>query len=171
MIEISSAFFDIESCTFELDSNATFGHAIKITRAGSYTFNSLTFNGFGADGTNKASIYNDSGSSVSISVIDGAQPTVRNGTGSTTTVLIQKTLTLTGLKPNTEVRIFDAGTTTELAGVENSGTSFSANISTNSVDIVIHALGYEYQRILNVDTSNSLSLPIQQRVARNYRND
>lgn len=85
----------------------------------------------------------------------------------TTTV---STLTLTGLQTNSEVRVFDAGTTTELAGVENSGTSFSANISASSVDIVVHSIGYEYQKIEGADTSANLTLPIQQRVDRNYRN-
>jgi len=85
----------------------------------------------------------------------------------TTTV---STLTLTGLQSNSEVRVFGAGTTTELAGVENSGTTFTANISASSVDIVVHSLGYEYQKIEGADTSSNLTLPIQQRVDRNYRN-
>jgi hypothetical protein len=80
------------------------------------------------------------------------------------------TLTLTGLQSNSEVRVFNAGTTTELAGVENSGTTFAANISASSVDIVVHSLGYEYQKIEGADTSSNLTLPIQQRVDRNYRN-
>lgn len=80
------------------------------------------------------------------------------------------TLTLTDLQPNSEVRVFNAGTTTELAGVENSGTTFTANISASSVDIVVHSLGYEYQKIEGADTSSNLTLPIQQRVDRNYRN-
>ena len=79
-------------------------------------------------------------------------------------------LTLTGLQSNSEVRVYNAGTTTELAGVENSGTSFTANISASSVDIVVHSLGYEYQKIEGADTSSNLTLPIQQRVDRNYRN-
>jgi hypothetical protein len=78
-------------------------------------------------------------------------------------------LTLTGLQSNSEVRVYD-GANTELAGVENSGTSFTANISAASVDIVIHSLGYEYQKIEGADTSANLTLPIQQRVDRNYRN-
>lgn len=85
----------------------------------------------------------------------------------TTTV---SALTLTGLQSNSEVRVFNAGTTTELAGVENSGTTFTANISASSVDIVVHSLGYEYQKIEGADTSSNLTLPIQQRVDRNYRN-
>ena len=83
----------------------------------------------------------------------GLAPTVKNGVGATTTVNVLTTLTLTGLQTNSEVRVFDAGTTTELAGVENSGTSFSANIAASSVDIVIHSLGYEYQKIEGADTS------------------
>ena len=85
----------------------------------------------------------------------------------TTTVT---TLSLTGLQANSEIRVFNAGTSTEIAGVENSGTSFSANIAASSVDIVVHSLGFEYQKIEGADTSSSLTLPIQQRIDRNYDN-
>ena len=85
----------------------------------------------------------------------------------TTTVTV---LNLTGLQANSEVRVFNAGTATEIAGVENSGTSFTANISANSVDIVIHSLGFEYQKISGADTTSNLTLPIQQRIDRNYSN-
>ena len=81
------------------------------------------------------------------------------------------TLNLTGLKINTEVRIFEAGTTTELGGVENSGTSFTINISESTVDLVLMSLGYIYQRIESVDTSANLTLPIQQIIDRNYSNE
>ena len=80
------------------------------------------------------------------------------------------TLTLTGLQTNTEVRVYGAGTTTELAGVENSSTTFTTTLEASSVDIVVHALGYEYQKIEGADTSADLTLPIQQRFDRNYRN-
>jgi len=79
-------------------------------------------------------------------------------------------LTLTGLQANSEVRVYDAGTTTELEGVENSGTTFTTTVSVGSVDIVVHSLGYEYLRISGADTSADLSLPVQQRFDRNYRN-
>ena len=79
-------------------------------------------------------------------------------------------LTLTGLKANTEVRIYEAGTTTEIDGVENSGTTFATTTSASSVDIVVHALGYEYQKLNAVDTSQNLTLPISQRADRNYSN-
>ena len=163
-----SATTDIEDSGFELASGTTTGHAIKITTPGSYTFNNLTFTSFGADGTNTAAIFNDSGGAVTINSFGGSLPTVRNGTGATTTVNESATLTLTGLQSNTEVRVFTAGTTTEVAGVENSGTSFSATINVPSVDIVIHSLGYEYQKIEGV-TSANLTLPIQQRLDETIR--
>ena len=79
-------------------------------------------------------------------------------------------LTLTGLQANSEIRIYQSGTTTEIDGVENSGTTFSTTTSESSVDIVVHALGYEYQRLNGVDTSQNLTLPISQRIDRIYRN-
>jgi hypothetical protein len=161
---------DIEASTFELSSGTTTGHAIKFATAGTYTFTGLNFNAFGADGTDTAAILNDSGGAVVVNVFGGNAPTVKNGTGSSTTVNVLTTLTLTGLQANSEIRVYDAGTTTELAGVENSGTTFTANIAANSVDIVIHSLGYIYQKISGADTTANLTLPIQQQVDRNYRN-
>jgi hypothetical protein len=79
-------------------------------------------------------------------------------------------LTLTGLQANSEIRIYQAGTTTEIDGVENSGTTFATTTSESSVDIVVHALGYEYRRLNGVDTSQNLTLPISQRIDRNYSN-
>ena len=91
----------------------------------------------------------------------------RTDANGTTTVTA---LTLTGLQANSEVRIYEAGTTTEIDGVENSGTTFATTTSASSVDIVVHALGYEYQRLNGVDTSQNLTLPISQRADRNYSN-
>ena len=92
--------------------------------------------------------------------------TVTDSSGTTT----RTELNLTGLQANTEIRVYDAGTTTELAGVENSGTSFTATLVQSSVDIVVLSLGYEYQKLKNVNTSQNLTLPIQQRVDRSYSN-
>lgn len=82
-------------------------------------------------------------------------------------------LTLTGLIANTEVRVYDAANNDiEIAGVEDSNTTFTTTYdysTTPYVDIVIHSLGYEYIRLANVAlTSTGLTIPIQQRVDRNY---
>lgn len=124
-------------------------------------------------GPNTLTLINSNSNAVEVSTpaekdLDGGT-TVLTG-GGTINIITPTTLTLTNLQPNSEVRVYDAGTTTELAGVENSGTTFSATLQASSVDIVIHALNYEYQKIEGVDTSANLTLPIQQRVDRNYSN-
>lgn len=82
-------------------------------------------------------------------------------------------LTLTGLIDNTEVRIYSANTTTLLGGVENSsgGTfSYSYDFSPATyVDIMIVSLGYEIIRLEDIElTAEGTSIPIQQRIDRNY---
>ena len=131
---------------------------VDFSNAGTYTL----------DGCSLSEVTNSSGGSVVLNLTNGS--VVTTNTGPNTTVNNVSTLTLTGLQPNSEVRVYDAGTTTELAGVENSSITFTANISASSVDIVIHSLGYEYQKIEGANTSSNLTLPIQQRVDRNYRN-
>ena len=92
--------------------------------------------------------------------------TLTDTTGTTTTT----SLTFTGLQSNTEVRVYAAGTTTEVAGVENSGTSVSFDISESSVDVVLHALGYLNQRIDGLATTTNVTLPISQVLDRQYNN-
>ena len=92
--------------------------------------------------------------------------------GGTVNIVNPALLTLTGLKNNTEVRVYEAGTTNEIAGEEIVTTGeFSASIQVSSVDIVVHALGWLNQRIEAVDTgSGDVTLPIQQRIDRQYEN-
>lgn len=91
--------------------------------------------------------------------------------GGSVTVVNPANLTLTGLQNPSEVRVYEAGTTTEVAGQENVTTGeFSATIQTSSVDIVIASVTFQNIRLLAVDTSNDISLPIQQRFDRNYEN-
>jgi hypothetical protein len=86
------------------------------------------------------------------------------------------TLTLTGLQNPSEVRIFDAGTTTEIAGQENiTGGTFSWQYDTDaysSVDIAILSLGYQNIRLtsFSLPTSGDSSVPIQQQLDRQYSN-
>jgi hypothetical protein len=95
-------------------------------------------------------------------------------------VVINNTVnvTLTGLigvgsEPDTEVRVYTTGTTTEIAGQENVTTgsfTFQANAS-DVVDIRIHNVEYEYTTLLGFTVpSSDVSIPIQQRFDRNYSN-
>lgn len=88
----------------------------------------------------------------------------------------QYTFTLTGLKPNSEVRIYtDTATPVEIGGTENSSTSFTYNFQYRGSDVdiyvVVHHVDYEYIRINNLTLSNSnQSVPISQRPDRNFLN-
>ena len=84
-------------------------------------------------------------------------------------------LVLTGLQPDTEVRIFDAGTTTLLAGAEDvdSGTfSWAYDYETySSVDISVLSLGYQNLRLTGLPiTFAGVTVPVQQQIDRQYEN-
>ena len=90
------------------------------------------------------------------------------------------TLTLTGLKDNTEVRLITSGTNNEVYGVENvtdgdvNNRTFTYTYGYGGltyVDVVIMSIGYEYMIIKNLPlTSTNASIPISQRADRNYQN-
>jgi len=111
---------------------------------------------------------NENGSNLDISKI--VEPYEAGGVSQKATVINPALLTLVGLEPNTEVRVYESGTTTELAGIENSGTSFSATVGVPAVDIVLMSLEFVYQKIENIDTSSSTTVPVQQFFDRNYEN-
>jgi len=163
-------------------NRGTGGHGIIITEIGTYELTSFSFNNFGADGTTTASIYNNSGGLVTLNILGGGDPpTIRNGTGSTTEVNQLVTVTLTNLREDTEIRVFDSATSNpqvELAGTENAtgGSfddrefSFSLNAGT-IVDIVVHSVVYESLRINNFTIpSTDSTFPVDQRFDRNYFN-
>jgi hypothetical protein len=153
------------------------GHAIELGSSvpSELTFSGLSFGGYGANGTTNAAVYNNSGKALTI-YVSGATPTVRNGTGASTTFVANPvTLTLTGVRDGSEVRIYKAGTRAdELYGIESKQTGVDPSFTYTSpepVDIIVHSLGYQYWRLENyaLGTTNA-SLPVSQIVDRNYRN-
>lgn len=91
--------------------------------------------------------------------------------GGTVSLVNPAELTITPLIAGSEIRIFEAGTTTEIDGVEASGTSFQATIAADSVDVVIHALGYLHIRERGIDmTGGNVLLPVEQTPDRQYGN-
>ena len=82
------------------------GHAIEITQPGPYTFAGNTFEGYGVDGTTDAAIYNNSGGAVTLNITGGGDtPTVRNGTGASTTVNNNVQITLEGVVVGSAIRV------------------------------------------------------------------
>ena len=147
------------------------GHAIEITATGAYTFTELEFNGYAAQGgtaTDRA-IYNNSGGAVTITVVDGATPSYRDGASASTTIVANIALTFSPLIAGSEVRILETGTNTEVDGVESSGTSFAATVpSGTAIDYIIHLPGYQNIRIENQTFTSSQTILVNQQVDRNF---
>lgn len=95
--------------------------------------------------------------------------------GTVTTQSAQVSLTFTGLVSGTEVRIYDAGTTTENGtGVESSTTTYTYSYSYTGdklVDITIFNIQYIPIRYTNFTLgSSNNTIPVQQQYDRNYLN-
>lgn len=104
--------------------------------------------------------------------INGSDSSIGSVTnGGTLNFINPAVITVGPLIANSEVRIYEAGTANEVAGIENSGTSFSSSIEVGSVDVVVHALDYEYVRITGIDMSQGdVNVPISQVFDRQYEN-
>lgn len=155
--------------------SGTSGHAIRITSPGTYTLTGNTFTGFGANGTNSAAIFNDSGGAVTLNIGGGGStPTVRNGTGASTTVVNSRTLTLTGLVSGSDIVINSSDTNTNLIDVDAHASTtyaytYSAAAAGSSIDIKIMLAGYmPYQVYDYILGSTDASLPIAQVIDRTY---
>lgn len=160
------------SCTFT--GSGTSGHAIRITTVGTYSISGNTFTGFGADASNFAAIFNDSGGLVTLNITGGGNtPTIRNGVGASTVVNNSKVLTLTGLQTLSDIVILTAGTTTTLLNLnENVGATYAysyAYVANTIVDIGIFKAGYVPFYVRNYLLANAdSSLPISQVIDRAY---
>jgi len=173
---------DGELDNMEFISSGT-GHAIEFgpNTPSTITLTGHNYSGYaGSDGsTGDETIYNNTGGSLTINVVGGGDtPTVRNGTGASTTVNNNVTVTLTGMKDNTEVRIFEAGTLVVVDGTENAtdgspdNRSFSfSDSATDVVDIRIFNVDFEPADILGFSIpATATSIPIQQKIDRSFSN-
>jgi hypothetical protein len=166
-------------------SNLTFssrgtGHAITIETPGTYDFTNFFYQGYATSNgsTGNEVFYNNSGGTITINVSGGNTPTVRNSAGSTTTIISTVSITLTGMKENTEARVYEAGTSNEIAGIEiaTTGTfdnrtfTFSATPD-QLVDIITFNLNWisDPFRNFSIPSVNS-NIPIAQRIDRVYNN-
>ena len=165
----------LDGCSF-LSSGT--GHAIELgsnTPTG-ITFNNISFSNYGASGTTDAAVYNNSGKSIDITIAGGDIPTIRNGAGSSTTIISGLvTITLSNLRSNTEVRVYqDSGGVngTEIDGIDNSSTSFSFSVASSSViNIIINNLNYLPADIWGFTVpSTDTTIPISQVIDRQYFN-
>lgn len=175
----------ISNCVFTVNPGSpTEGHAIRITEPGTYTFTGNQFIGYGLDDTNSAAILVDADGDVVINVTGAGAttPTTRLFGGSPNSVEVNNnvSITLTGMRDNTEVRVYLFGTTTEVAGIENATAgsvddrSFNFSVASGTA-LTIRVINISY--VLPPDNEFDLTptadipdLPISQIFDRNYEN-
>jgi hypothetical protein len=162
---------NVQGCEF-ISNGAATGHAIEITKTGTYQFDGNVFTNYSAiSGSTSAPIYNNSNGYVILNVVNASVPAYRNGTSASTTISASTQVTITKIKDDSEVRVYSAGTTTEIAGIETvvDGTTDNRTFSFagtpgNFVDIVVFHVDYEYYRINSYEIpGTTTSLPIEQR--------
>lgn len=172
-------FFSAAADALQISSEShgvTYCNFIGCSRGIDFTSGS-TFSATGLKFTNCTyDLKNSTGGAITINCTagTGSNPsTVENNNASIVSSAILK---LSGLVVGTEIRVYDHGTTTELAGTESSGSGgtfeWEYNPSTyNHVDISV--VSYSYLDIwynnMAID-ANGLTIPVQQQVDRQYLN-
>ena len=162
------ASHQISNCIFTDNVNATWYDTI-----GTYSDTGNTYTG------NTFDVENSSAGLVTINAGGGSNVSTNTNTGGgSVTINNNISITFSGLRDNTEIRIYTAGTTTELAGVENAtaGTiddrSFTASIAAaTSVDYRIHNVTYvTIENYAFTWPSSDQNLPVAQQFDRVFLN-
>jgi len=171
---------DIANSNFEFSD----GHGIEILTGGpssqSNVGNVFT-GGYGgtpgdnltpSSGSTDAMIYNNAAAARTFNRSGGGTlPSFRNGASATSDDVAAITLTFTPLELNSEVRVFDNATGTEIgSGVENSGTSHVASGigASQDIDYKIVNPGFLEINIINVAFPASQDVIVNQQIDRNF---
>ncbi len=113
------------------------GHAIEISVAGTYDFNDFFFSGFGADGTTNAAVFISANVAVTINILGGDTPTVRNS-GTAPTLNNSVTVLVNGVAEGTAVKVL----ANETAGTVTSGDTILEGLA-DSTGSISTSLNYE----------------------------
>lgn len=162
----------INGCVFT--SGGT-GHAIEFgsNTPSEVTIRNIEFTGYGADSTTNAVIYNNSGKTLTINCIGTGVPTVRNGTGASTTFVPEpRTFTLTGLQDESRIKIVRISDDTTFASTEDSLGTFSYMHSGGDIPvrIIIFHLYFLPVRFESTLANADQSIPVFQIFDRQYDN-
>jgi hypothetical protein len=171
----------LDGMSFTMGSTATHAIEFGLTSPTTINLNDIDFSGYGASNNANDSMLHIKRTSGTVTInlsgvtIDGGAGTVTYRTDGATVSLVNSTsLTVTGLQNPSEVRVYDAGTTTEIAGQEDVTTgTYTTSIDAAtypSVDISILSLGYQNKRFLEVSMATDQSIPASQVIDRQYLN-
>ena len=160
---------DIINCEFtgnNDDINDPAGIEHPSSAGSPYNYQDLTF------AANDFDIFNSSGAEITVEAGGSSNPSTSRGDP----VVIENvvTLTITGLQPDSEVRVYRESDGVELGGTESSTETFVLSydyVGDTDVFIVVHHLNFRYLRITGVTlTAEDAVLPVQQQVDRVYNN-
>jgi hypothetical protein len=156
------------------------GHAIEITATGTYTFSGLTFSGYAASNgsTGNETVYVNVASG-SVTINTDSAISYRTAGATVTVVAGQRTLTVTGVVPGSDVVIYDAevipdGNANNVLQTSDAIAGTSATYSytfaaDTLVDVGVFRSGYVPFYVRNFLLPNSdQALPVAQRVDINY---
>ena len=126
-----------------------------------------------SSGSNDAMIYNNAAAARTFNRSGGGTlPSFRNGASATSDDVAAISLTFTPLETNTEVRLYETGTATEIDGVENSGASFVASAgASQALDYKLINPGFNEIFVINVSFATSQNVLINQTVDRDFITD
>lgn len=171
----------ITSTSHQMKNNRYIGcdDGIEFTTAGTYTIDGDQFSG-----SVQADFHHSGTGTVTINVVGGASGsgaggafTTRVSGGGTIVVNNNKSVTFTNLIVGSEVRVYLAGTSTEVDGVESTvGTTFAFTIGSGvAVDYVILGpigpgnLAYVPIRVENISFAADATIVVPQQINRNFR--
>lgn len=173
-------------CAFSKDTTPA-GHAAELTGLGTGTMNwDCTATGYDAGSTgspvtptstgNEHIFVNVGSGTVTINVTGTATtPSIRSAGATVNVVAGQTTVTVTPLVTNSEVRVYSrdgsGNNDVELAGIENSGTSFQFTLTAGTVvNVIVFNTLYEPLDIYGYTVPGAnADLPVNQRFDRNYK--
>lgn len=170
-IRITGAAGDYSALTINLSGNTTYDVIVGSGGAGTYDLTGLSVpSGYTLKVRNESAV-----NAVTVTLTPGIATSASTAGGSLTIDnSVSVSLQLTGLVANSEVRVYRSSDDVELAGVENSGTSFTYNyVHSADVDvyIVVASLDYLIERFDPVTlTASGVSIPVQQTLDRVYSN-
>jgi hypothetical protein len=120
------------------------GHAIVLTDTGTFAFEGNEFSGYGADASTDAAIYNNSGGAVTLVLLASDQfPTVRNGAGASTSLVVVSFVEVVGV---------GAGDTVEMRR-EDTHAVLETRTGPGTIDVAAHiGLDVYFARIVSGQT-------------------
>ena len=176
---------NIDNCDFTSDGS---NHGIELDSShagGEFTIEGCTFTDYAAvsGSTGNECIYNNAGSGlVTIYIVGGDYPTIRNGINATTKLIQATTYTLTGLVSGSEVNFvrqdngdtlyhIEIATEDDGSGRDTKKVIYSYNYSADiPVYIYIHKVEYVWMNVEDTLTDTNKITPVAQQLDRWYSN-